>query len=127
MNYIDIEFYKEFTKTNISESDFEQLVEVASRIIDDKTMNKATKFETFPDTVKDRIKKATASQLKKLVKDGGINGIDKANVVSESIGSYNYTKASKSEQKVETINGIEVSPMVDVYLRPTGLLYRGLR
>lgn len=127
MNYIDIEFYKEFTKTDIPESDFEQLVEVASRIIDDKTMNKATMFDTFPDTVKERIQKATASQLKKLVKDGGINGLDKTNVVSESIGSYNYTKASKSEQKVETINGIEVSPMVDVYLRPTGLLYRGLR
>lgn len=127
MNYIDIDFYKEFTKTDIDIDSFNQLVEVASRIIDDKTMNKATKFDTFPDSIQDRIKKATASQLNKLVKDGGINGINKANIVSESIGNYNYTKASKAEQKVETINGIEVSPMVDIYLRPTGLLYRGLR
>ena len=126
MNYIDIKFYEEFTKTKIDEDTFDQLVEVAARIIDDKTMNRAPNFDTFPDFVKERIQKATASQVKKLVKDGGMNAIDKANLVSESIGSYNYTKASKNEKQVETINGIEVSPMVDVYLRPTGLLYRGI-
>ena len=126
MNYIDIDFYEEFTKTKIDEDTFDQLVEVAARIIDDKTMNRAPNFDTFPDFVKERIQKATASQVKKLVKDGGMNAIDKANLVSESIGSYNYTKASKNEKQVETINGIEVSPMVDVYLRPTGLLYRGI-
>lgn len=126
MNYIDIDFYKTFTKTEIDEDTFDQLVEVAARIIDDKTMNRATHFDTFSDFVKERIQKATASQVKKLVKDGGMNAIDKANLVSESIGSYNYTKASKNEKQVETINGIEVSPMVDVYLRPTGLLYRGI-
>lgn len=127
MNYIDIEFYKTFTKTDIDEDTFDQLVEVAARIIDDKTMNRATNFDTFPDFVKERIQKATASQVKKLVKDGGMNAIDKANLVSESIGGYNYTKASKSEQKVETINGIEVSPIVDIYLLPTGLLNRSVR
>lgn len=127
MNYIDIKFYEEFTKTKIDEDTFDQLVEVAARIIDDKTMNRAPNFDTFPDFVKERIQKATASQVKKLVKDGGMNAIDKANLMSESIGSYNYTKASKSEQKVETINGIEVSPMVDIYLLPTGLLNRSIR
>lgn len=127
MNYIDIKFYEEFTKTKIDEDTFDQLVEVAARIIDDKTMNRTTNFDTFPDFVKERIQKATASQVKKLVKDGGMNAIDKANLMSESIGSYNYTKASKSEKQVETINGIEVSPMVDIYLRPTGLLNRSVR
>lgn len=126
MNYIDIDFYKEFTKTEIDEDTFEQLLEISCRVIDDKTMNKTTKFDTYSDFVKERIQKAVASQIKKLVKDGGVNAIDKSNIVSESIGGYNYTKASKTEQKVETINGIEISPMVDIYLRPTGLLYRGI-
>lgn len=31
MNYIDIEFYKTFTKTDIDEDTFDQLVEVAAR------------------------------------------------------------------------------------------------
>ncbi|MBQ2870925.1 hypothetical protein IJE86_04435 [bacterium] len=127
MNYIDYDYYINFTKSKITVPVFEELVEIASRIIDYKTMNKAMNFENYSDFIKDRIKKATASQIKKLVKDGGTNAVDKTNVVSESIGSYNYTKASKSEQKVETINGIEVSPMVDFYLFPTGLLNRSLR
>lgn len=127
MNYIDYTFYIDFTKTTISVPKFNELVEIASRIIDEKTMNKATNFNNFPETIQIAIKKATASQLRKLVGDGGINAIDKGNIESESIGSYSYKKASRSEQKVETINGIEVSPMVDVYLRPTGLLYRGIR
>lgn len=127
MNYIDYEYYIKFTKSRISMVEFEELVEIASRIIDTKTMERATQFDSFPDFVKDRIQKATASQVKKLVKDGGSKAIDKTNLVSESIGGYNYTKASKSEQKVETINGIEVSPMVDIYLLPTGLLNRSIR
>lgn len=127
MNYIDYDYYINFTKSKITLPVFTELVEIASRIIDYKTMNKAMNFENYSDFIQDRIKKATASQIKKLVKDGGTNAVDKTNVVSESIGNYNYTKASKSEQKVETINGIEVSPMVDFYLLPTGLLNRSLR
>lgn len=127
MNYIDYDYYINFTKSKITLLVFTELVEIASRIIDYKTMNKAMNFENYSDFIQDRIKKATASQIKKLVKDGGTNAVDKTNVVSESIGNYNYTKASKSEQKVETINGIEVSPMVDFYLLPTGLLNRSLR
>lgn len=127
MNYIDYDYYINFTKSKIALPVFTELVEIASRIIDYKTMNKAMNFENYSDFIQDRIKKATASQVKKLVKDGGTNAVDKTNVVSESIGNYNYTKASKSEQKVETINGIEVSPMVDFYLFPTGLLNRSLR
>ncbi len=127
MNYIDYEYYISFTKSRISMVEFEELVEIASRIIDTKTMERAAKFDSYCDFVKDRIQKATASQVKKLVKDGGSKAIDKTNLVSESIGGYNYTKASKSEQKVETINGIEVSPMVDIYLLPTGLLNRSIR
>ncbi|MBO5475525.1 MAG: hypothetical protein J5982_03335 [Bacilli bacterium] len=127
MNYIDYEYYINFTKSRISIVEFEELVEIASRIIDTKTMERATKFDSYCDFIKDRIQKATASQVKKLVKDGGSKAIDKTNLVSESIGGYNYTKASKSEQKVETINGIEVSPMVDIYLLPTGLLNRSIR
>ena len=53
MNYIDIKFYEEFTKTKIDEDTFDQLVEVAARIIDDKTMNRAPNFDTFPDFVKE--------------------------------------------------------------------------
>lgn len=127
MNYIDISFYKEFTKTDIDETTFDQLVEVASRIIDGKTMNKATKFNEFQEDIQLAIKKATASQLRKLVGDGGIESIDKGNLVSESIGNYSYQKASKSEKKIETINGVEVSPMVEFYLFPTGLLNRKVR
>lgn len=127
MNYVDYDYYINFTKSKITLPVFTELVEIASRIIDYKTMNKAMNFENYSDFIQDRIKKATASQIKKLVKDGGTNAVDKTNVVSESIGNYNYTKASKSEQKVETINGIEVSPMVDFYLLPTGLLNRSLR
>ncbi len=127
MNYIDYEYYINFTKSRISMVEFEELVEIASRIIDTKTMERATHFDSYCDFIKDRIQKATASQVKKLVKDGGSKAIDKTNLVSESIGGYNYTKASKSEQKVETINGIEVSPMVDIYLLPTGLLNRSVR
>lgn len=127
MNYIDYEYYTSFTKSRISMVEFEELVEIASRIIDTKTMERATHFDSYCDFIKDRIQKATASQVKKLVKDGGSKAIDKTNLVSESIGGYNYTKASKSEQKVETINGIEVSPMVDIYLLPTGLLNRSIR
>ncbi len=127
MNYIDYDFYVEFTNSTISVPKFKELVEIASRVIDSKTMYRATKFNDFPEEIQTAIKKATASQLRKLAKDGGVNSIDKGNVVSESIGNYNYTKASKIDQKVETINGIEISPMVDVYLLPTGLLNRSLR
>ncbi len=127
MNYIDISFYKEFTKTDIDEITFDQLVEVASRVIDGKTTYKATKFNEFQEDIQLAIKKATASQLRKLVGDGGIESIDKGNLVSESIGNYSYQKASKSEKKIETINGVEVSPMVEFYLFPTGLLNRKVR
>jgi Trm5-related predicted tRNA methylase len=127
MNYIDYAYYIEFTGSTIGIPKFNELVEIASRIIDAKTMNKATNFTEFPETIQTAIKKATASQLRKLVGDGGINAIDKGNIESESIGSYSYKKTSKSEQKLETINGIEVSPMVDFYLFPTGLLNRKVR
>lgn len=127
INYIDYDYYINFTHSKISKSTFDELVEIASRIIDTKTMNRAKNIDSFTTEVQERIKKATAFQVQKLVKDGGTNAVDKTNLVSESMGSYSYSKASKSEQKVETINGIEVSPMVDMYLAPTGLLNRAIR
>lgn len=125
-NYIDYDYYISFTHNKISKVKFDELIDIASRIIDTKTMNRAKNIDSYSEEIQERIKKATAYQVQKLVKDGGSNAVDKTNLVSESMGSYSYTKASKSEQKVETINGIEVSPMVDIYLLPTGLLYRGI-
>lgn len=126
MNYVDLTFYNDLAGENMTEKTFSSLVDIASRIIDEKTLFKTYHFNEFPDVIKTAVKKATAFQIQKMNQDGGVKSLNKGNYTSESIGSYSYQKASKSEQKLETINGIEVSPLVDVYLLPTGLLNRGL-
>lgn len=56
---------------------------------------------------------------------GAENGIASANIGKFGYSSGDSASASNSG-KMQTLNGIPISPMLNGYLWPTGLLYRGV-
>lgn len=72
----------------------------------------------------DNVKKAECAEIEFLNKSGGIdalNGNDKSQYISESIGGYSYSKGSSSNT-LQYVNGLPIAPMVWLYIRKRGVV-----
>ena len=70
----------------------------------------------------DNVKKAECAEIEFLSKNGGIdalNGNDKSQFTSESIGGYSYSRSSNGLQYV---NGLPIAPLVWLYIRKRGVV-----
>jgi hypothetical protein len=118
MAYIDYTYYTDVYKgVPIQDADtFSRLSERASEIIDQVTNYTIQDIATLPMFVQDQVKKATAAQVEYFVYAGeqvlhGDNGM-----TDVRLGNFSYSVGAQSA----------ISPAVINYLRPTGLLYRGV-
>ena len=139
MSYATKADYDAYSDVAVSEEDFPRLSELASDLIDGFTMNRITAaggLDSFPPFVQDRVKKATCAQIQTIAYAGSAESVveDAADggTTSESLGKYSYSKkqgsgAAGNGEGGDAVNGVELSPTVRVYLRPTGLLFRGLQ
>lgn len=127
MAYIDKAFYDNFSDISISVDEFTKLAERASDIIDIVTFNRIQNrggISALSDVMQTAIKKATSAQVETMYINGGFESVaGGGGIQSASIGKFNYSVGADTET---TINGVQLSPMVNSYLSPTGLLYRGL-
>ncbi len=114
----------------LSDTVFTELAERASDVIDMVTLYRIPRaggLSVYAAETQAAIKKATCAQVQTMASQGGIMTVEgwgaDVNASSVSVGRFS---AGGSGQKLETVNGIPLSPLVRPYLMRTGLTYRGL-
>lgn len=124
---IDKNYYLTTYKGTDSKN-FDKLNNLAEAIIEKITGRDAEKLLASPFL--EKIKNAICSQIEYFVSNGEtkvVNGQEKGQFQSESIGSYSYTMANtKSSETIKYIDGVPIAPMVWVYFSNTDLLYSGV-
>lgn len=122
MPYIDKVYYdNEFKGTPITDQiTFDRLSSRASDLVDMVTnyVLHGVAFENFAQFTQDNVKKATAAQVEYMASMGGELTVHGGSPSSVSIGNFDYQESGEGQQVI--------SPIVINYLRPTGLLYRGV-
>lgn len=129
MAYINKSEYNAFlgVATTLSDADFGYLSDRASDVIDALTMYKITAaggIDSLPPFVQEQVKKAVCAQTQTLDERGGVAAVIGEAGESVTIGKFSYSKQGGGKEK--TVNGLPVSPLVEGYLFPTGLLYGGI-
>jgi hypothetical protein len=123
MPYIDYAYYTDdFKGASVTQEEFDRLVRRASDKVDSLTsyVLHRVNFMQLDQLIQENVKKATAAQLEYLVTLGGELAVHGDAPSSISISNFSYS--TKSEGKGTQ----SVSPVVFDYLRPTGLLYKGV-
>jgi hypothetical protein len=121
MAYIDYNYYTNTYKgTPIAEEQFGSLAERASDVIDMVTsyLLHGVEFTQFAQLIQDNVKKATAAQVEYMFINGGETAVHGGSPSSVNIGNFSYSEGAGGEKVV--------SPAVICYLKPTGLLYKGV-
>jgi hypothetical protein len=122
MPYVDYAFYTQtFKGTSITQEQFDSLAERASDVIDMVTsyILHGVEFTRFAQLIQTNVKKAVAAQIEYMNMQGGELSVHGGSPSSVNIGNFSYQEGAGNEQQI-------VSPMVIQYLRPTGLLYKGV-
>ena len=125
MAYVDENYYiDEFFGEPVDPADFPSLCMRASEIVEEMCryrLNEVT-FLAFPDTVRERVKKAVCAQIEYMDANGGSDMDNGADLQSAALGKYNYTKSAgasgSTRQSIYSLRALRL-------LAPTGLLYRG--
>lgn len=132
MAYVTKAEYDAYGDVAVSETDFPRYAELADLLIDALTMNRIEQWgglAALPAFVQDKVKKACCAQIQTMAYCGDTTDIveDAAGgtLSSESLGKYSYSRGQDTNGG-DRVNGIELSPMVRVFLAPTGLLFRGI-
>jgi hypothetical protein len=123
MPYVDYSYYTDdFKGVSVTQEDFDRLVRRASDKIDSLTsyVLHRVEFTQLAQLIQENVKKATAAQVEYLVTQGGELAVHGDEPSSISISNFSYSTESAGQ------GPRAVSPVVLEYLRPTGLLYRGV-
>lgn len=134
MTFITREEYDALYPENlITDSEFAILSEVASLIIDELAMYRIScgqGMDKFSEYIQDLIKKAVAAEISTLFAQGGLSAVEgwgaDSSVNSATIGKFSYSggNGTGSGGKTSTLRSMPLSPLIQSYLCPTGLLDR---
>lgn len=125
MPYIDKVYFRSKSTQTIDDSELDVLIDYASDIIESMTMNlQGVSFGMLPSAVQEKVKKATVAQVDTLYLNGGIEDLSGGDFQSATIGKFSYGLGSRGTGQIES--SIPISPMINIILGATGLLYRGL-
>lgn len=127
MSYITIEYYRaEYIGEEVTDDvTLQKYINRASDVIDILTKHRIAivgldKLPTFTQT---QVKKATAAQAEYYALHETTNiGVYDDDASSASIGSFNYSKGSKTLTRQQEM----INPKTTTYLEPTGLMYAGI-
>lgn len=137
MSYTDKTYYDgTYNGTNISDTDiFNQLNARAEDVINAYTNNSLLGQDSFDDLntyQQTGVKKAICAQIEFINSLGGYNASNNSDDINAGFSLSKFkidsSKQSESNPKVnyQYFMGIPLSPSVNMYLKNTGLLYRGL-
>lgn len=119
--YITEEYYLERFKGGEAE-DLPFLIEAASDIIYDLTLGKSSAAE---GAVLDKVKRATAAEVRYLSDNGGTESLLSGGFASVSIGKFSYSSGSGGSSSGG--RSAPVSPYAVTLLESAGLLGRNLK
>ena len=132
MAYIDYTYYTDlFGGTEIEETEFKRLAEIASDVIDSVVLVPFT-FEDLEESTAKLVKKAVAYEVETLFSQGGVDatvGLSSQSINSEQLGDYHVSGGSTAASSVNVgqtpaFNGIPLSPLAFSLLRRAGLMQR---
>lgn len=124
MPYLTYEEYLDFGFTEIEDAEFQKLLPKASDVIDSITRY----FYRYNDIEKDvpfrreQFKKAVACQIEYFHDKGATSTHELNTPLTVNLGRTQVSTGEANQKKVNTL----VAPDVYMYLRDTGLLYRGV-
>lgn len=124
MPYLTYDEYQNFGFSDVTADDFPKLEQKASDVLDSITRD----FYQLNDLVsdfplrRDKFKKAVAAQIEYFNDMGGTSAHELNNPLSVSIGRTSISSGVRNQAKLNNI----VADDVYMYLRNTGLLYRGI-
>ncbi len=82
--------------------------------------------ETVPETLKTAVFKAVCAQVDYIEYNGGVTAMsDNGDMSSVSLGKFSYSGGSQGSSSAKS--AFKLCEQAAEYLRPTGLLYRGVR
>lgn len=122
MAYIDYKYYlSEYMGTEITLDQFMVLSERASDLIDMLTSYSLSGVDLTQQhqLIQTNLKKSVAAQIEYMASQGGELTMHGGSPSSVKIGNFSYQEGTEKDKQI-------VSPAVINYLRPTGLLYRGV-
>lgn len=132
MAYVTKADYTAYSDVTVTDEDFPRYAELADILIDALTMGRIEQgggLAALPVFVQDRIKKACCAQIQTMAYIGNptevVEDATGGTLSSESLGKYSYSRGQDTNSG-DRVNGIEISPMVRIFLAPTGLLFRGI-
>lgn len=136
MTYIDKAFYDAlFPNSTLTTAEFTMFEDIASNIVNRSTLGKINTFEltNFTTTLQDKIKQVTAYQVHIIEENGGLDnltGSSDVNTNSVTIGKYSETSGNQQQHqgtRVNLVEGIPISPVINIILHGTGLLNTACR
>jgi hypothetical protein len=127
MPYITIEYYRtDYIGEEVADdSTLQKYINQASDIIDSLTKYRIAMvgLDKLPVFVQNQVKKATAAQAEYYALHESTNiGVYDDDASSASIGSFNYSKGSKTLTRQQEM----INPKTTSYLAPTGLMFTGV-
>jgi hypothetical protein len=124
MPYLTYEEYQSFGFVELEESEFNRLLPKASDVVDGVTRH-FYKFNNLDDDVpfrREQFKKAVACQIEYFHDKGATSTHELNTPLTVNLGRTQVSTGEANQKKVNTL----VAPDVYMYLRDTGLLYRGV-
>lgn len=133
MAFVDSTYYTgTYNGITISDSDvFDKINNRAQDVIIAYTNNDLLDQDTFDDLntyQQTGVKKAICSQIEFIYQSGGYNVTNNADDINTgfSLSKFKIENSSSDKANYQMIAGMPLSPNVNMYLKNTGLLYRGL-
>lgn len=124
MPYLTFGEYQNIGFSEVSETDFPKLVRKASDVLDSITRDfyQLHDLETDVPIRRDKFKSAVAAQIDYFNDMGGTSAHELNSPLSVSIGRTQVSNGADNQKQTNNI----VADDVYMYLKNTGLLYRGL-
>lgn len=124
MPYLTYDEYQNFGFSDVTADDFPKLEQKASDVLDSITRDfyQLIDLESDFPLRRDKFKKAVAAQIEYFNDMGGTSAHELNNPLSVSIGRTSISSGARNQAKLNNI----VADDVYMYLRNTGLLYRGI-
>jgi len=124
MLYLSYDEYQNFGFSDVTAADFPKLEQKASDVLDSITRDfyQLNDLESDYQLRRDKFKKAVAAQIEYFNDMGGTSAHELNNPLSVSIGRTSISSGVRNQAKLNNI----VADDVYMYLRNTGLLYRGI-
>lgn len=124
MPYLTYDEYQNFGFSDVTADDFPKLEQKASDVLDSITRDfyQLNDLESDFPLRRDKFKKAVAAQIEYFNDMGGTSAHELNNPLSVSIGRTSISSGVRNQAKLNNI----VADDVYMYLRNTGLLYRGI-